>query len=264
VDIEYGRGAAFLLTDADHLALAALLRTTADKVASQGLEVIGYYQSHTRRGASLEETDLETYDRHFSDPQMVCIVLRPEKENATTISVYVRDEQGNIIQATALEEVLERPVSPPEPPKALAQAVGAAANYETNPLPDTRAFTPTPSPAVQSLQYSPLGQPATRKWIPWAFAIPVIATLVGVAMWVQHTRSDRSRTLEPPPATTQQAPLPTAPAEQSPTPTPPPETTPAAEITPNPAENATAKSKQKTKRAKQAQSRRARTRTTDR
>lgn len=249
LDIEYGRGAAFLLTDADHVALGALVRTTESEIASRGLEVVGYYQSHTRRGASLEETDLETYDRHFSDPQMLCMVLRPEKENATTISVYIRDERGSVFQATALEELVERRVLSPEPPKVLAQTVGGPANYEANPIPEVWALRPAPDPVVPSF-------PTVGKRLRWLIAIPVAAALAGGAMWIQQSRSERSRTVEAPPAATPQIPAPTPPPEQSPA--------PAAEVTPPPEDATTAKSKRKSKRARQSQNRRARTQTTDR
>ena len=65
MDITYGRGAVFLLTDGDHEALDALVQRTNEQVASQGLRVVGYYESHTRRDATLSEADFETYDAHF-------------------------------------------------------------------------------------------------------------------------------------------------------------------------------------------------------
>src|SRR4051794_32829895 len=57
LDISYERGAVFLLTDADYESLDRLIQKADREVARKGLRVVGYYESHTRRGAELSEAD---------------------------------------------------------------------------------------------------------------------------------------------------------------------------------------------------------------
>src|SRR5687768_5383357 len=52
IAVSHGRGAQFLLTDADHDAVAALVQTTNAELAARGLEVLGCYESRTRRELS--------------------------------------------------------------------------------------------------------------------------------------------------------------------------------------------------------------------
>jgi proteasome lid subunit RPN8/RPN11 len=118
--ITYERGAVFLLTDAEHAALDALIDKTNKDVAPKELQVVGYYESRTRRDAFLSDTDVETYDAHFSKPSQVCIILKPDKENETIAAVYIRDERGEILAAslegeTAEEEGEVVPEQAPQP-----------------------------------------------------------------------------------------------------------------------------------------------------
>jgi len=256
VDIEYGRGALFLLTDADHEALARTIRSTEEEVASRGLQVVGYYQSHTRRGGSLLETDRETYDRHFSEPGDVCLIMRPEKENATTIAIYVRDGRGNVTRATQSEALVESSDLQPVPlvvsqvveQRSMAQAVAATPSYETNPIPSTAVRTAAPAaPAlsIPSLTVTPDIAHRSR----WQYALPAMiaaALLVAGVVWMQIAQSSRSQ------VNTLPAQTPVTLPEAS-----PPPAAPAVEATKDSPDNTTVKPKPKSKRGK---SRRARTR----
>ena len=124
-DISYKRGAVFLLTDADYESLDRLMQKADREVARKGLRVVGYYESHTRRGAELSEDDLQTYEARFDQPSRVCIVVKPNNENGTIINVYIRDHRGDIVR-TELEgdAVRYEETAVPEPP--IAPIIAAA------------------------------------------------------------------------------------------------------------------------------------------
>lgn len=126
--IEYGRGAFFLLTEADHEAVRNLVAQFSRELAAKNLKVVGYYESHTRRGISQSETDFETYDRHFPQALNVCMILKPDREKEMSAAVYVRDHSGTVLSTDIVEvpdavEVsaatlpVERPVAAAQPEK---------------------------------------------------------------------------------------------------------------------------------------------------
>ena len=193
MDITYGRGAVFLLTDADHEALDALVQRTNKEVVLKGLCVVGYYESHTRRDATLSEADFETYDAHFPKPSQVCIVLKPDRENETITAVYIRNQRGEVVlthlegETTAKETATELEGSP-----------------ETQPATTTEfrepEVAPIPAPIAQVEEYIPFTQTLERTSRRWAYAIPVVVlAVVGAAiMWMRGAKSSNSAT--PPPS----------------------------------------------------------------
>lgn len=112
IAIEYGRGASFMLTDADHEALQQLVAKTHNDLRPHGRQVMGWYESHTRRDLALTPADLETYDRHFSDPLQVCIVVKPERENTAATAVYIRDAQRQLLQASFVADIASEDWAP--------------------------------------------------------------------------------------------------------------------------------------------------------
>jgi hypothetical protein len=288
MEIGYGRGAFFLLTDPEHEALDILVQQTNQRVNLQGLRVIGYYESHTRRGVSLAETDLETFDAHFSGPLQICLIQKPEKDNVITTAVYIRDENSNIREATFAgyadaAPVIDHPVSAyveeltPQPLAAARVAAPsdfiaqfpsiqpepqlvepsdfktASANIEPEP---PRAVIPETPEWVPPRRLYTLEPPRSRKRWLYAAAAAALAA-IAAAMWAPRGPS------VPPAASTVAAPVQTT----LPTGTPPasaasPDAPGPQEVAAKPA--ATAKATGKSKRGKQARSRRARARSNTR
>ncbi len=226
--IEYGRGPFFLLSDAEHDSLDRLIEETTSQVARSGLEVVGFYESHTRRDISLAEADLETYDGHFPAPLKICIVQKPEKENVTRTAVYIRDEDGSILETTSagysliVEEAA--PIEPAPmietepviPQRHAAVPVIPAPVSVAEPVPVTlpvgRVEFPveqwrTPGPAPQGILVS------RRKWI--YAGVAALAAAIAAAIWAPRTPSP------PPVLPTVAAPIPPS-TPINPTPAPPP------------------------------------------
>ena len=179
MNISYERGAVFLLTDAEHTALEALIGNTNKDVAVKGLQVVGYYESRTRRDVPLSERDIETYDAHFSQPSEVCIILKPDKENETVTAVYVRNECGEILPASVEEDTVEEE----------SEAVHELQEPEETPQPASVATINEYMPSVR-LQKRP-----ARRWI-YAMAIITLVALASAAamMWGTGRRSANSAT----------------------------------------------------------------------
>jgi len=235
LDISYERGAVFLLTDADYESLDRLIQKADREVARKGLRVVGYYESHTRRGAELSEADLETYDARFDQPSRVCIVLKPNNENGTIINVYIRDQRGDIVR-TELE--------------------GDAVHYEETAVaepaiaPIMQPLAPEPDPFKRPQSQAPLvpvRAPRPRR----VYAIVLVAIAIGAAAILLIARISSTTSGSPPPVsnTVQQPAGPSAPASN-----------PNATSEPAPAQNPTVSSSTTSKRSKAARNRRARNR----
>jgi hypothetical protein len=214
IEISYGKGAIFRLTEADYDSLDDLIRQTDTEVALKGLQVIGYYESHTRRDASLEESDLETYDVRFDQPSRVCIVLKPNKESGTIVTVYVRDQRGEIVR-TELEGdmALEEKVIVVPQEKAVVIPDQKAVVLEQAPAPVRSSPEPQVTlpraPEVQPPQYIQTAPaPAReRRLEAWMYAVAFFDRLMGATTrWISGIRFGHERTPpQPPNAVPQQA-----------------------------------------------------------
>jgi len=236
--ISYARGAAFLLTDGDYESLDRLIQKTNSEVFPQGLQVIGYYESHTRRDAALSETDIETYDTRFDQPSRVCIVLKPNNENGTIVNVYIRDSHGEIVQ-TELEGHSVHYKDAPVPEPATASISEPLAH---KPVP----VQPSKLEAESYIPGTPVRtQPSHRR----KYAVLLVALAMGAAiLLIVRVRSLISGPPPPLPNTVQQQPA------------GPPAPTSNANVTSEsaPTQNATASSSSASKRKKAARNRRAR------
>jgi hypothetical protein len=196
VEISYGRGAVFLLTESDHESLNALVRKTDREVASKGLQVVGYFESRTRRDAQLKQSDLETYDAHFYQPSQICIVVKADKDSETVTSVYIRNRSGDVLEAALdgdIEYAEAESILAPQPPETPMVAPPFVARPE---------------------EFVSIAQPLRRRRLRWMYAIPLVAIgAVGAILWRPHTPPPNGGT---PPASSnavsQPANLPQAPA----------------------------------------------------
>ena len=265
MEIAYGRGAFFLLTDAEHESLHRLIQQTNQDLAARGLGVVGYYESHTRRDVSLAEMDLETYDAHFSGPLRVCIVQKAEKENAITTAVYIRDESGNIVEAASSDiltsdALTSDDAAPLESQPVAASLVGLKPDLPPPPrsvegIREREPLRPVPR-AVKSVEWklhTLQSPPNRRKWV--YAAIAALMAAIAALMWAPRGPSS------PPPAPSSVA------GPSQPLQTPPPGTAsndrmPLNEVKPEtPAKVGATRT---TRRGKQTKSRRARARSATR
>jgi hypothetical protein len=182
-EISYGRGAIFLLTATEQEEWDALIRKINRELAPRNLQVVGYYESRTRREASLKGSDMEIYDAHFYQPSQVCIIVKADNDGEAVAAVYIRNERGEMLEASLegdLDAVEIKPAA--EPPTQISI-----------PEPPTEPMQPIVTPVHQSPR---------RVVRPWAFAIPVAAlgALAGM-LWVTGFSPLGSDPPPPPPVT---------------------------------------------------------------
>jgi hypothetical protein len=215
VSIEYGRGPYFLLTDADNDSLHELLETVNREVRHKRLQVVGYYESHTRRGVSLEETNLEAFDAHFGATPAVCIVVKPLRDQAPLTAIYIRDQAGNISATQpvenreALDFYRDDAVAQPDDASVVAPPPAPVAAL-IPPIPERATFQPP-----KQFGRNAVIQGRNR----WLFAAPLLALIVlAFLMWRALAPSGDGRSPGVPVAT----PVPSAaPVVPNPEPAPP-------------------------------------------
>jgi hypothetical protein len=222
--IGHGRGAQFLLTDEDHRALEALIRNTNAEFETDGLEVVGCYESRTRRDSSTAGVESETFAMHFPAPRQVCLILKPGREDVASVLAYVRDEQANVIPATSVEDVADVNVER-EAPIASEPVIAAPVSQPvTDNVPDLASESvhamPVPASKANDTYDVPQMYVSPRANPKWKYAA---AGALAIAVGVGSVSMLRDRGDQPPPPTERLAtPIP------APNPLPPPPAQPVA------------------------------------
>src|SRR3954471_7061427 len=80
VECDYSSGPLYRLTEPER---ARLDRAIEQRLAT-GLEAVGFYRSHTRKGLALDQDDLALFDSRFKAPHQFALLIRPA---ATKVSV---------------------------------------------------------------------------------------------------------------------------------------------------------------------------------
>ena len=198
IPCEHASGPSFVLSEHDISALAQQLETSSSDPDLQGLEAIGWFISHTRKGLQLNDHESVLFDRFFHKPGMITLLVKPEKFKPTRFSFLVRGVAGEV-ERDGTEHAIILPLSarPGQAPEAPVASI--------------------PAPRQTPTQLAPASEQA-REQPNDEIAIP--------ATEVQSSASD-TPLIETPPETKPQ-PLPEAKAEKPPEPQPqtPPEPKP--------------------------------------
>ena len=72
---EHARGPTFHLSDNDRAALTAQLARDKEDMRLEGLQVVGWFLSHTRSDVTLQQSDLDTYSKFFPELWQVTMVV---------------------------------------------------------------------------------------------------------------------------------------------------------------------------------------------
>ena len=91
---EHRFGPSFLLSDKDEPELQEMLDPAKQAEELRGLEPLGWYVSHCRRGPALADSDVRVSNQHFNKPGAVTVVLLPEKLGQAHARVFVRGSNG--------------------------------------------------------------------------------------------------------------------------------------------------------------------------
>ena len=171
VPCEYAFGPTFVLSDADTHAFREALEAPSREPSLAGLQVVGWFHSHTRMATDLTARDLEFHRAHFPAAWQVAMVLRPSNFGPTVAGIFFVERAAVEGDGAALEIPAER-ARAPEP--AAAESVPEPA-LETA-APETVSAAGPPAP--------PAAAPAQRRR--WLAAAAAVSLLVAVAAVWNH------------------------------------------------------------------------------
>ena len=103
---EHALGPTFVLSEKDRTRLRAQLEESVNDVLLQGLQVVGWYHSHTRSDIFLSQLDLEIYSEFFPQPWQVALVMRPAGMKPTRAGFFFRDGSGEIHSSASYREFI--------------------------------------------------------------------------------------------------------------------------------------------------------------
>jgi hypothetical protein len=174
---EHARGPGFVLSAKDQEAFAALLRPP------EGMEAVGWYCSHTRRGLDLDANDGEIFDRFFPAPGAIALIVQPQKLGPARATYYSRvrphirpEKAGEMLlepQRTRRPEPATR-IPPPavsEPPEPIEAAPSSEQPHD-NEQRHERADRIRPRPKRRS-----------RAWL-WVSAVVLLLSAAAAFWWM--------------------------------------------------------------------------------
>jgi proteasome lid subunit RPN8/RPN11 len=115
ISCEHARGPGFELSANDEAALRQLLESLTGDPARSGLQVLGWFHTHTRDGICLTKSDLDVYNRFFPAPWQVALVVKPHAKEPTRAGFFFREPNGAIRAETSYREFVIEPGLRPQP-----------------------------------------------------------------------------------------------------------------------------------------------------
>jgi hypothetical protein len=98
---EHALGPGFVLSDKDRQALARLLEPP------EGLQPVGWYRAHTRRGLDLNASDRDLFDQFLAMKKTIGLVLKPAHRGPSSAALYLRETTGDILPSAPREFAIE-------------------------------------------------------------------------------------------------------------------------------------------------------------
>ena len=168
---DYSRGPLFHLSDAD----VGRLQSAVSRCQKDGVRVVGFFRSHTRKGLALDAEDRTVVESHFSDAQAVTLLVRPFATKPSVGGIFIREEGQpfgetcNVefpFQSALLPAAVAVPQSPapaPKPATPDAPAPAPAKPVRGNVVPMTsrlRVALPAPAAPPPPSREAPPEKPA--------------------------------------------------------------------------------------------------------
>jgi proteasome lid subunit RPN8/RPN11 len=175
LDCEHATGPSFTLSASDEIRLRELLAGVPS--AHPGMQVVGWYHSHTRSEIFLSEADLEIHNRYFPEAWQVALVMKPHTFQPSRAGIFFREAGGSIhSQAPYGEMAIE--ALPMRPATAgleveMPQPVGRPTTLKLERNPVLGMAAPPPEPAKPKTEV-PVELPApqfltaaapSRRWV---------------------------------------------------------------------------------------------------
>ena len=103
---EHAFGPGFVLSDKDKAQLTAQFDELRRDPGLRGMEVVGWYHSHTRSEIFLSDADLNVYREFFPEPWQIALVLRPSGMKPTRAGFFFRAADGSIHSEASYHEFI--------------------------------------------------------------------------------------------------------------------------------------------------------------
>ena len=186
---EHKRGPSYLLSENDERIFAEAVARWRSDVGR--LQVVGYCRSHTRDGLSLALEDLELFERHFSQPGQVALLIRPFATKVSRAGFFIR-ENGRIDPAASpLEFPFRRKELGGPMPAPSSRSLGVE-DPQTMPLAALASGEETTQRVAASSTVEPITSPEQVKrswvWIPLSFVFLMLGVLIGFQVAVNGFR----------------------------------------------------------------------------
>lgn len=200
---DHSQGGSFILSENDQQELARLLESSSVNPDLKGLDVAGWFVSHTRSGLALTESDAQVFERFFPEQWQCTLVLQPQQVEPMRAAFFVRDAGGKVCGHTAEREFTVEPLRGARQRRQapVSNVVGEIAQNPSQtrassyppvePLVRLRPERPV-RPAPMSQEAPPIKDRRTRSKISWwqlGWALPLIA----IALLAGFLAKDRYR-----------------------------------------------------------------------
>ena len=170
IECEHATGPSFVLSLRDESKLQEVLSEV--KRRRDGLQVVGWYHSHTRSEIFLSNIDLELHQRFFPEVWQIALVLKPHTFQPMRGGFFFRNAGGSMRSDASCREFAIQPM-PMRPVPAGAPAADGAAT-----APQREAEAPRSAPASVAIPVSneePVAEPASMEVLPLALDTPKFA-----------------------------------------------------------------------------------------
>lgn len=169
---EHAKGAGFLLSQTDRIALGKFLQDAKSEPGLENLHAVGWFVSHTRAGVRMTDADLKVYNHYFPWSWQITLVVQPAKDGVANAGFFFRDANGTVNADVSHREFVLTPgvLTQPSPPIPEHPAALPLARNEVKLPPTPPSYRP-PAPLAAS------GIAHQRLWI-WTVPL-LLALLVG-------------------------------------------------------------------------------------
>ncbi|PWU10089.1 MAG: hypothetical protein C5B51_05025 [Terriglobia bacterium] len=150
VSCDYTRGPLYRFSQAD---VERFDRAMETRHNSNGLRVVGFFRSHTRKGLCLDADDIAFFTAHFREPHQVALLIRPYASKASTAGIFIW-ENGTVQGDNSYREF----------PFRRHDLERSTANETAEPAP--QASTASPAPAAP--EPAPAKSPSRAQIVPIA------------------------------------------------------------------------------------------------
>jgi hypothetical protein len=180
IECEHASGPSFVLSDKDVARMSERFGEAQSDPELKGLERIGWFVSHTRTAPEMTSRESEIFDRYFSGPGRVTLLIKPERFQPTRFVFSVRKPDGKTplrdtqhavilplpgrassavpvqsIPAPDRKEILRRQSSPERPPDPDPSEIQARQSSQEKPTETQPAINPQPAPGTSVLKEAP-------------------------------------------------------------------------------------------------------------